>query len=1428
MEITLQNKLISSDEKDNSISEEKVQKLVDKYGFKDSDPFSSANFISRFFLYWAYKVIKLGNLLPLKSEYFGKLKGKFSTIEYLKSIKNIWEAKGYKFKQTLPLVQAGFRANLNYAIIVFTLSLIKTLINLLSIDIFREYMKRFKANEDISNDNSYYSMFSHKQIGIACLGIKLFEIFFDKRCNEYQVFMAFKNSSEFQCLLFDKLLKVSPSSMKERAETGQVTNFMQIDAHRLTFLMMSSPDLITIPMNLIGYSYMLFKFFGISFIFGIGTLIMFLLINVFFTRKFKKLHKKQMALKDKRMKKITETFNNIKILKLYSWENEFRDKIDSAREDELQNLSERFSIQNINETIQWFAPVAISVASIGAYQYFNSVLKIEDIMTSLRIFTSLQMPIRMIPFLINNFYEVAISMKRIQKYLFQDEINPANIIKKDKYMDINNLSIKIENGYYSWGVPPTSLAEIKMQDLKSRGISLDMKNKKNFGGPKIKKKDAIELSTDINKGPDYIKFNDENLNENNIDNKSVISTSSSSLSSNSKKDKLLEKINAIDLEGGLGLDNSFSSVSIKPSLPQKTEKKKINPLEPILKNINFEIKQGEFICIIGEVGCGKSSLLQAILNCMISLQRGSKIYVNGTISYVSQIPWIQNATIKDNILFYQPYEEDKYNKVIELSELRPDLEIFEAGDLTEIGEKGVNLSGGQKARVSIARALYADKDIYIFDDPISALDANVGMKVMQNCIIKHLKGKTRILVTHALPYISFSDRIMYMNKGEIKWIGTYDEIKEQEFFKVFYEKMEKEKNEEKGDKKKKISKKEFIKTNVTKEEENNLDNKEDVDINMDKKELNKGKIKKLTKEEIKERGKVKLSVYKDFLMKIGGVYTISLMLILMIIMELSHSAQDLWLGYWTEHQDPSKNNIFFGIFCLFGIIGCAFTYCKLRTQSKSNIQASRSIHQEMVKSLIRAPVPTFHETVPKGQILNRFSSDINSLDRGGLNHFLNILSTLILFISCIGICGYYEPYSLLTIPVIIFIGHRISIFFRNSSRELQRIESGTRSPVLNLCNEVIPGTTTIRAFNFEKKYMLLFHDKVDEHLKFRIITNGCNQWYNMSLDLISFSFVAFLITFTMLFKDKFSAAAVAIIYTYCDKMKMSLIRGLRTLTFYENSMIGYERCVEYTKCPCEAAEKLPKDDELINNWPSKGKIEFIDFSVKYRPNTEIVLKKINFVVQGKEKVGIVGRTGSGKSTITLCLFRILEATEGKILIDDVDISTIGLELLRKNLTIIPQDPSLMEGSLRYNIDPLEKSDDNEIIKIMQKIGFDYIIKRSKDGLNQEIAEGGTNLSVGEKQLICITRAILRKSKIIIMDEATASIDYKTEEIIQKAINELLNESTFITIAHRIKTILNYDKILTLDNGIVVDFDTPKNLLNDKKSLFYELYSKSNL
>ena len=296
--------------------------------------------------------------------------------------------------------------------------------------------------------------------------------------------------------------------------------------------------------------------------------------------------------------------------------------------------------------------------------------------------------------------------------------------------------------------------------------------------------------------------------------------------------------------------------------------------------------------------------------------------------------------------------------------------------------------------------------------------------------------------------------------------------------------------------------------------------------------------------------------------------------------------------------------------------------------------------------------------------------------------------------------------------------------------------------------------------------MSFFHDKVDDHLKMRMISRGCNQWFDMSLDLVSFTFVAFLISFTIIFKDKFSAEAIALIYTYCERVQLCIVTGIHTFTWYESSMLGYERCVDYAHIKREAPLKKPIDDSL-GNWPGKGKIEFLNFSVKYRPDTEIVLKNISFVIQPQEKVGIVGRTGSGKSTITLCLFRILEAIEGRIMIDDVDISSIGLQKLRSSLTIIPQDPAIMEGTLRYNIDPLNRNTDSEILNVMRKIGFDYILKRSEQGLNQEIAEGGSNLSVGEKQLICITRAILRKTKIVVMDEATSSIDYKTEEMIQK-------------------------------------------------------------
>ena len=1368
----------------NASSKEDISKSYPKevyeYGYIDEDPFSERSFLSKLFYYWAYRIIKLSNLIKIKPEYLGKLKGKYRSDEYLKSIKYVWENLAYKNKKTLALIQTGFRSNIKFVFIIIIFSVVRVLMNILDINLFREYMKRFDKN--YKPDNSFLSVFSQIQIGIFYLVLKLSDIFIRRRGFEYQMLLGIKTGTEFTCLIYEKILKVSPASMKDKAKTGEIINFMQVDAHRLNQLMNSTPSLITIPFQIIAYSYMLFKFFGISFIFGLITLIFFLGINFYFQRQFKKLQKTRMKLKDKRMKITTETFNNIKVLKLYSWEDEFLNRINNAREEEMANLEKRFKISNINNSVSWLSPVATSIVSIGAYQFFVEKLKIEDIFTCLGIFASIQMPLRSIPNILTNFYETSISMERIEKFLNETEINERNIIRNDKGMDIEGYSIKIENGSFTWGIEKGFDDDKEKKGRRFKG-KFDLKEKI----VQTKKHDLkeIELPTISSYGP---------INEKKTDETKYTSLIQDSITNDDSSTEIIKnEINALGNDLGLNMNNNENNKS-----------------RTILKNINFEIKKGEFICIIGEVGSGKSSLIQAILNNMLPIGE-SRIYVNGNISYVAQIPWIQNATVKNNIIFYQPFNEEKYNKIIDICELRPDLEILSGGDLTEIGEKGINLSGGQKARISIARALYCDRDIYLLDDPISALDANVGMKIMKNCVLKYLSGKTRILVTHALQYVSFADRIIYMKDGEINWIGSYQEIKEQNFFKVFYDKM----NSNQGLKRKssKERRDEFL--NGENEEEDN------------KKELNKGKIKRITKDEDKEEGKVKFTVYATYISFIGGLIILFIILIFLLLMNGFNGASDIFLGYWSDHQSKSKNLYYFLIYSSLGLTGCVINYFRVRLISKSSIKGSRKMHSLMIQSLVRAPIPTFHETVPKGQIFNRLSKDLTSIDIFSLREFNEVLSCLIGFISALIICSLYQPYCLIFLPILSIVGYKISSFYVACSREMHRIEGIVRSPVINLMNETIPGAITIRAFNYQKKYQSMYHERQDENLKLRLILNGTSQWNDLYLDLLSFSFNAFLIIFTIIFKETFSVNVIGILLTYSIKLDRSLIMGLHIMTRLENSMVDIERCLKYTECPSEA----PKNkiiDATLTNWPKYGKIQFINFSVKYRPDTDIVLKNISFEIKPNEKIGIAGRTGSGKSTITLCLFRILEATQGKILIDDIDISTIGLDILRSSLTIIPQDPALMEGTLRYNIDPLNKYTDNEIKEVMKRIGFDYILDKSPDGINQIITEGGSNLSVGEKQLICISRAILRKSKIIIMDEATASIDYQTEEIIQKTINELLNESTIITIAHRIKTIINYDRIMTLENGEIVNFDTPQNLLKDKNSLFYELYSKSTL
>jgi len=623
-----------------------------------------------------------------------------------------------------------------------------------------------------------------------------------------------------------------------------------------------------------------------------------------------------------------------------------------------------------------------------------------------------------------------------------------------------------------------------------------------------------------------------------------------------------------------------------------------------------------------------------------------------------------------------------------------------------------------------------------------------------------------------------------MKSGRIEWVGTFKEIQEQEFF---------------------LSMKKLSKLNNETSMNESGSNENEKNKNVIKKISESGReIIKIIKEEDEEIGSVKMSVYIDYSRYMGGTLFLLMIIFIMSMWQVNKGGSDLNLS-----------SVF-------------FIFLRIYLLTVGIIRLGRYLHKDMIIKLVRAPINLFHETIPRGQIFNRLSKDLDSLNFS----IFSVGDTLVCFLSCIGsfvLCAIYDFFSILYMPIILVCGYFITRFYLIGSRPLTRLEAISRSPILNTISETIPGYASIKAFEREGNYCTKYYSKINDCFNINICIRGINMWLQEMFKFLSIFYLIYLVTRTCFDSENATAQSVGITFTYSVVLQENLGWSFSIAANLENIMISLERCLQYTRIKSEKPSQIKsKDDELIKkNWPQEGRIRFENYSVRYRPTTEIVLKNLNFEIDGNEKIGVVGRTGSGKSTICLCLFRILEPLEGTIYIDDVDITQIGLDLLRKNLTIIPQDPCLMEGSLKYNIDPFNKAKNDEIISILKKIGFEYT-ETDDHILNRKIEQGGSNLSVGEKQLLCIARAILRKTKIIVMDEATANIDMKTEEKIQKALQYVLNYSTVITVAHRIKTIINYDKILVLNNGKIEEFDTPQNLLKNENSLFYQLYSKSTM
>ena len=1354
------NQLIKDD--NNEAPRESFEIEYPKNKKDDKQPSLSFNCFTNFFFHWAFEILNLSKKYKLK---VSDLKTPYTTKSaklFAKNLDKIWDELGYKNIKKNALFRTVIKSNKCDLIIVMTISIILVCTDFFTIIITKAYIDYFS-----NSDNSSMPVWV---LGLLLLINQICNGFLGLHSQMIQTNFGNHAGFELNCFIYNKILNYAPSGFIQRANQGEIINFIQIDSMKLISFASFVPNAFVAPLLIIGYTYLLFSFFGLSFFGGLFVLFLSLITNFMIARSFKKRTMEVMKKKDATMKIITEVFENIKILKLYNWENEFKRKIFEVRKIEMDYLDKKNDMLNLIIITNFFTPILISIVTIGLYQIFNDNFDISTMLIGLSIFEKLQRPLQYVPFVIVSIMETIVSLNRIEQFIKQPDIK-RELIHQESYDANEKYAIRINNGNFSWGVKQKEKKKSSdpRQKLETSDSQKDESNKN-------EKKNEIDSDSD-----DLVKMGDPNGNTD-------------------------DKINEENMGNEEGQEIIRDMCKIQIPVPKGVD------YDITLKNINLEVQPGELICIVGEVGCGKSSLLQAIINSLILLnpKECDGVHINGKIGYSAQIPWILNDTIRNNILLSKPFNEEKYYKILNLCQLNEDLETFEGKDLTEIGEKGLNLSGGQKVRISIARTIYNEPDIYLFDDPISALDTNVGEKIMTDCIIRYLDGKTRIVVTHALHYLKYMDRIIYMKSGRIEWVGFYDEVKNQPFYSELMKTMKASNDSNESKDKNDNNKKQYAK---------NKDNN----------------IVKLTQEEEQSRGTVKFAVYLDYFRYIGGVCYIGLVFIFAIFWQANKGGRDIWLAYWSEEENQEKCRqeaknkwIFYSIFTALGLFAAFFTSIRHIMLTKGIIKLGRNAHRDMIEKLIKAPINLFHETVPRGQIYNRLSKDLDNVNNDVIT-LGTLLTSLFNVIGAFVLCGIFDPYSLIYMPIVFILGYIITSFYLIGSRPLTRMASISWSPILNVINETILGSTTIRAFNDEMFYKDKFYDKINNSFNANLTSKGITVWFQEMFTIISLLYLTYLLIKTTFSQENITSQMCAIIFTYSILLQEHLGALFNKYATFENELVSMERCCKYKHIVQEAPSyKLNIDDNLVKeNWPQKGEIEFKNYSVRYRPGTEIVLKNISFVVKPGEKIGVCGRTGSGKSTICLSLFRFLDVTEGQIFIDNVDIETIGLDLLRRNLTIIPQDPCLLQGTLKYNIDPFNKTSNEEIIQILKDIGFEYTEPDDKI-LDKLIELSGSNLSVGQKQLVCIARALVRKNKIVIMDEATANIDMNTEKIIQKALNLVLKDSTIITVAHRIKTIVDYDKILVLDAGRVREFDTPANLLNDQNSLFYMLYNKSTL
>ncbi|KAI1335138.1 P-loop containing nucleoside triphosphate hydrolase protein [Xylariaceae sp. FL0016] len=1148
--------------------------------------------------------------------------------------------------------------------------------------------------------------------------------------------------------IYKKSLKLSNEGRSSKT-TGDIVNYMAVDAQRLQDLTQFAQQVWSAPFQITICMISLYQLVGWSMLSGIGVMLIMIPINGLVARFMKRLQKQQMKNKDARSRLIAEIVNNMKSIKLYAWSTAFMNKLNYVRNDlELKNLRKIGAGQAFANFTWSTTPFLVSCSTFAIFVWTHDVpLTTEIVFPALALFNLLTFPLAVLPMVITAIIEATVAVSRLTEYLTAEEVQPDAITVGAPAEEQGEDSVVIRDGTFSW--------------------------------------------------------------------------------------------------------NRHES-------------------KEVLKGIEFTAHKGGLTSVVGRVGAGKSSLLQSVLGDLWKVH--GTVNIHGSVAYVAQQPWIMNATVKENVIFGHRYDSNFYEKTVKACALLDDFAQLPDGDETVVGERGISLSGGQKARVALARAVYARADIYLLDDCLSAVDSHVGKHIIDNVLGANglLSTKCRILATNAIAVLPDSDYIYQLKDGGIAECGTFRQLMA---MKGGVAELVRSTGQDSGPASSESSPSGSSSGTPTFMEPDNNQDKEEIEeaqenlaelapiktgpsTNVQRRTGSMSTLRrasaasfrgprgKLSDEEDPsaktrqskehlEQGKVKWDVYLEYA-KTSNLGAVSIYMLALLAAQTAQIGGSVWLKNWAERNSAAGGNPevgkYLGIYFAFGIGSAALTVIQtLILWIFCSIEASRKLHERMATAIFRSPM-SFFDTTPAGRILNRFSSDVYRLDEVLARTFNMLFVNLARSGFTLVVISVGTPIFVALIVPLSAVYYWVQRYYLRTSRELKRLDSVSRSPIYAHFQESLGGISTIRAYRQQERFELENEWRVDANLRAYFPSISANRWLAVRLEFLGAVIILAAAGFAIISVTNhsgLSAGMVGLAMSYALQITTSLNWIVRQTVEVETNIVSVERVLEYARLPSEAPEIIHRNRPPVA-WPARGAVQFNNFSTRYREGLDLVLKNINIDIKSHEKIGVVGRTGAGKSSLTLSLFRLIEPDTGNISIDDLNTSTIGLLDLRRRLAIIPQDAALFEGTVRENLDPGHVHDDTELWSVLDHARLKEHVAAMEGGLEAKINEGGSNLSAGQRQLISLARAMLTPSNILVLDEATAAVDVETDAMLQNTLrSDLFSHRTIITVAHRINTILDSDRVVVLDKGEVVEFDTPQALIK-KKGVFYGLVKQAGL